>query len=268
MTKPFCEMTAEGDLPLVVTAIHAGHEARDEVAALFALDDAGRLREEDPFTDFLTAIAGNRIVVNRSRFEVDLNRPREKAVYLLSADAWGLEVWKKTPERALVERSLAEFDRFYEQAEQFLADLVRRFGYFVVLDLHSYNHLRQGPEGPPEPPEANPEVNVGTGNLDRDRWSPVVEGFIDELSRVDFQGRRLDVRENVKFRGGYFSKWIFERFGPAGCAMAVEFKKFFMDEWTGRADPDQMAAITEALRKTLPGILRNAAAVADGRSDE
>ena len=46
----------QGDQPLVATAIHNGHQARDEVTSLFAIDDATRLREEDPFTEKWTAI--------------------------------------------------------------------------------------------------------------------------------------------------------------------------------------------------------------------
>ena len=30
----------------------------------------------------------------RSRFEVDLNRPREEAVYRVPEDCWGLDVWR------------------------------------------------------------------------------------------------------------------------------------------------------------------------------
>ena len=42
---------SEGDGPIIATAIHAGHSLRPEVAALTALTDEQRLREEDPFTD-------------------------------------------------------------------------------------------------------------------------------------------------------------------------------------------------------------------------
>ena len=87
----------EGDSPLVATAIHAGHALRDEVTKLMALDEAGRLREEDPFTDQWTTVADTRLIGLQSRFEVDLNRPRAKAVYLQPEDAWGLHVWQTPP---------------------------------------------------------------------------------------------------------------------------------------------------------------------------
>ncbi|MGD9634724.1 MAG: N-formylglutamate amidohydrolase, partial [Pirellulales bacterium] len=69
-----------GDCPLVAAAIHAGHALRPAVAERVALDDAARLREEDPFTDELSKLVPTHFIGRRSRFEVDLNRPREQAV--------------------------------------------------------------------------------------------------------------------------------------------------------------------------------------------
>jgi hypothetical protein len=91
--------------------------------------------------------------------------------------------------------------------------------------------------------------------MDRNRWTPIVERFLGDLRAFDFAGRRLDVRENVKFRGGYFSQWIHESFPASGCSLAIEFKKFFMDEWTGELYPAEHQLILEALRWTIPGIL-------------
>ncbi len=103
----------KGDGPIVATAIHAGHALRPEIAALIALDEATRLREEDPFTAELARVAPIRLIALRSRFEVDLNRPRDRALYRVPADAWGLEVWRRPPPDDLVARSLAGFDAFY-----------------------------------------------------------------------------------------------------------------------------------------------------------
>ncbi len=65
---------------------------------------------------------------------------------------------------------------------------------------------------PPADEAENPQVNVGTGTMDRARWAPVVDRFIADLRAYDFPGGRLDVRENVKFRGGHFSRWVHETF--------------------------------------------------------
>ena len=124
-----------------------------------------------------------------------------------------------------------------------------------VYDLHSYNHLRAGPDGPPADPGTNPEVNVGTGSLDRERWGAVVDRFIHEMATFDFLGRALDVRENVKFKCRQLAKWTHENFPGIGCVLAVEFKKFFMNEWTGELFSEMFKAITGSLQTSIPGVL-------------
>ena len=244
-----------GEGPLVAAAIHDGHGTRPEVAGLLAVGEEERLREEDPFTEFWTTVAPSRIIGLRSRFEVDLNRPRDKAVYRVPEDAWGLQVWRGEVPEEIVQRSLEEYDAFYADVERLLSGMARRHGRFVVLDLHSYNHRRAGPDGPPADAEGNPEVNLGTGSMDREYWAPVVERFMRDLHEPQILGRGLDVRENVKFRGGHFSKWIHETFPEAGCCLAIEFKKSFMDEWTGKTDARHLEMIRKALAAAIPGIL-------------
>jgi N-formylglutamate deformylase len=243
-----------GQEPLFATALHAGHELRDDLSRLMALDESARLREEDPYTDYLATVVPNRLVPSRSRFEVDLNRTRGEAVYLAPPDAWGLKVWSEAPTEEEIEQSLEEYDEFYAELKELLTDLELRYGRFVIFDIHSYNYRRGGPDAPPEDPTTHPEVNVGTGTMERERWAPVVDRFIHDLRAFDFLGRHLDVRENVKFKGRQFAHWVHTNFPETGCVLALEFKKFFMDEWTGRVDPDQLEAIYEALRSTLPGI--------------
>lgn len=245
----------EGNGALVAAAIHDGHRLRDEVAHHSALSESERLREEDPYTGAWTEVAGTRIIASDSRFQVDLNRPRDRAVYRRPEDAWGLSLWTSGLPGDVIARSLQEYDDFYADARKVLSRVEKRHSRFIVYDLHSYNHRREGPDGPPADFEGNPEVNVGTGTLDRDRWAPVIDRFIEALRAFDYQGRRLDVRENVKFRGGHFPRWIHETFPMSGCALAIEFKKFFMDEWTGELDRSQHETIKRALAATIPVVL-------------
>lgn len=245
----------EGDGPIVATAIHDGHRIRPELEPLLALDEAGRLREEDPFTGGWTACAPTRIVVGTSRFEVDINRPPETCVYRRPEDAWGLTVWSRPLPEELAAASRAIHARYYAALGEVCERKAREHGRFVLLDLHSYNHRRDGPDGPPADPVANPEVNLGTGTVDRARWGGLVDRFRAELAACEVMGEPLDVRENVKFRGGYQSRWVHERFPGVGCALAVEFKKTFMDEWTGEPDPDHLEQIGAALAATVPGLL-------------
>lgn len=245
----------QGEGPLFAAANHSGHELRPEVAKLIALEESARLREEDPYTDQWVTIVPNSIIPFPSRFEVDLNRSLEEAFYLQPEDAWGLKIWKKTPSQEMMERSYEFYQNYYFEVRKNLEKLERRYRRFVVLDLHSYNYRRAGPKAPPEDPQKNPEINLGTGTMNRERWAPLIDRFLADLRSFDFLGRRLDVRENVKFYGRQFPKWIHENFPDSGCVLAIEVKKFFMDEWTGEPDRAQLETLGRALQSTLPGIL-------------
>ena len=239
-----------GDGPIVAIALHNGHDLRPEVAALIALDDAVRRREEDKFTERFTEVAETRIVVDRSRFELDLNRAPDDAICTSPDFCWDLEVWKHELPQSVVDDSIALHRDFYRKIHELLVDTEERYGSFVVLDLHAYNHRRGGPDAPPDDPAANPEVNIGTGSMDRERWGPLVDRFINDLAEAG----DLDVRENVKFKGRYLANYVHTNFPRTGCCPAVEFKKTFMDEHTGELDEDRLAHLVAALRATIHGL--------------
>jgi N-formylglutamate deformylase len=251
--QPLFEIVKGAD-PIIACALHDGHEVRNEVAKLFHISDADRRREEDPGTGNWTRIASTRLIARRSRFEVDLNRPRQKSVYIKSEDSWDIRVWEKDLPQALIDKSLAIYDEFYARCRKIFSELINRYGTIIVLDLHSYNHRRDGPDNPPADSMDNPEVNIGTGSLDRAYFSPLVDRFMVELAQYDFLGRTLDVRENIRFFGGHFSQWVHAAFPHQACVLAVEFKKFFMDEWSGEFIGDVYSEIPKALRATLPGL--------------
>jgi N-formylglutamate deformylase len=243
-----------GNGPVVATAIHDGHLLREDVAENMALSDTIMFREEDPFTAGWTSVGDHRIKATHSRFQVDLNRPRDKAVYINPEDAWGLQVWKSKPSADSIAASLLQYDAFYDDVRRIFSEVEKNVGHFVVFDLHSYNFLREGPLGDPADPELNPEVNIGTGTMDRERWAPLVDRFMRDLREYDYRGRSLDVRENVKFKGGQFPRWIHQTFPESACALSIEFKKFFMDEWSGVPDQEQLEEIRLALQSTIPGV--------------
>ncbi|MBL7077494.1 MAG: N-formylglutamate amidohydrolase [Kiritimatiellae bacterium] len=248
--------TEPGDGPLVATAIHDGTNVRDEVREHMVLGAGVRRREEDPFTAEWTHMAPTRIVGTRSRFEVDLNRPREKAVYYTPDDCWDLRVWRDGIPDDVAARSLRNYDAFYAMLGKIYAGLADEYGRFVVFDLHSYNHRRGGPDVPPADQTMNPDVNVGTGTMQqRATWAPVIDRFIQDLGNYDFPGGRLDVRENVRFRGGQHARWAHETFDGAVCVLSIEVKKFFMNEWSGMANPELVDEVGKALASTVPGVL-------------
>ena len=132
-----------------------------------------------------------------------------------------------------------------------LTAIERRHRHFIVLDVHSYNHRRQGPEAEPADSAEAPEVNIGTSSMDRDKWADVIDTLISAVSATTITGQPMDVRENIAFQGrGEQTRFIHEHFPDTGCAIAIEFKKTFMDEWTGKPDLEALRSL-----RTLVGSL-------------
>ena len=215
------------------------------------LSEAERLREEDPFTGQAVLDVPTHVIAHRSRFEFDLNRAPAEAVYQTVEQSWGLEVWREPPAAELVERSLAIHAAYYRMLAGLLDDVSAEHERFVLLDVHSYNHRRDGPDGAATAPEKAPDINIGTFSMPRDEWAYLVDPLMEAMAGFDFNGRRLDVRENIAFQGkGEQTRFVHQRYPGRGCAIALEFKKFFMDEWTGVPDPDELQAMREFITFT------------------
>lgn len=230
-----------GHGPVVCVALHAGHALSATASRFMQLSDEERLREEDPYTARFAPEGATLVEVSRSRFEVDLNRPRESCVYRVPDDAWGLTVYRRDAPESLFEASRRAYDVFYERMADLFDGLSEQGLPIVVFDLHSYNHRRDGARAPAAPLEGNPEVNLGTRSVDRDSWGKVIDAFCEAMTSCG-----LDVRENVKFGGGEFSRWVNGRHEGQACALAIEYKKTFMDEWTGRVDDGAVARLAAA----------------------
>lgn len=244
-----------GDGPVVATAIHDGHAIRPSLRPLLALGPDERLREEDPLTGLFTDVGDVRIRVPTSRFEVDLNRPRDGAVYARPEDCWGLQLWSSPlPERE-IERSLQRWDRFYGMVTDLLDRLLERWDAVLLIDLHSYNHRRDGADGEPAPQAGNPDIELGLTTADPARWRAVTERFSEALRATPVQGRRPDVRANVRFpTGGHFPEWVYARWGSRVCTISPEYKKIFMDEWTGTADIAALRDLQRGLRSAVDAV--------------
>ena len=186
------------------------------------------------------------IIVHRSRFEFDLNRAASDAVYRTPEQSWGLKVWNEPPDGDLVDGSLAIHAAYYRMLGDLLDGIAGDHQRFVLLDVHSYNHRRDGPEAAATPQEEAPDINIGTFSMPRDEWAFLLDPLMEEMRRFDFNGRKLDVRENVAFQGkGEQTRFVHDRYPGRGCAIALEFKKFFMDEWTGEPDPAELRAMRD-----------------------
>ena len=237
------------DGALGATPVHAGHPLRPAGARRISSELLECLREEDPFTGHAIARIPSHVIAHRSRFEVDLNRAPEAAVYRTPEQCWGLQVWRAPPDDAFVAESLRSHRAFYAMLGQLLDEVAAAHPRFVVLDVHSYNHRRDGADAAPTPQQDAPDINIGTYSMPREQWAWLLDPLIERMRGFDFGGRRLDVRENVAFEGrGELTRFVHARHPGAGCAIAIEFKKFFMDEWSGQPDPTELAAMQAFMR--------------------
>lgn len=222
-------------LPLLATAIHAGHQLPPELLKICGISEADRLREEDPYTDEAAALFPNHIVVRSSRFAIDLNRKPEKAVYLTPADCWGLPARTEALPGPLLARLRQDYASWYSLLQYQIERLLELHPFLVVLDLHSYNHRRGGPHAEPDLQEQNPDIIIGRSNL-RNKHYPAAEALCQLLDGQPFLDGILDCRQDVKFPGGQMSRWLNDRYPDRLICLAIEFKKTFMDEWSGKLD--------------------------------
>ena len=63
------------------------------------------------------------------------------------------------------------------------------------------------------------------------------------------------MRENVRFRGGHLSRHVNSAHGDRALALALEFKKTWMDEWTGERDEAHQARLVAALDAAVGPLL-------------
>ena len=101
----------------------------------------------------------------------------------------------------------------------------------------------------------NPEINVGTA-YNHPKWQSITLKLMDYLSSCVIAGHHPDVRENIVFKGGGFSQWANKRYKEKGCVVSIEFKKTFMDEWTGRGFINHILDIRTALLGLLPVLMQ------------
>lgn len=243
------------DAPIVATSIHNGHLLSKPIKDNIAINQETQLREEDPFTEHFTSIVNNRIIVHTSRFQVDLNRSRDKCFYQKPEDAWGLNVRKEKLPNFVAEKCRTSYDEFYSSVREYFEKMEEKFGKFIVLDIHSFNHKRDGIDSPPADPEKIPDIIIGTSNMPS-MWNDLIDDFQKKLEEQSYFGRNLKVGRNIRFPGGAFPRWIHDNFPDSACCIAIEFKKIFMCEWTSLLDLSALRSLREALSSTLPLLMK------------
>ena len=237
---------------ILATAIHHGHSLSPGLSDYFTLDSMQRLREEDPFTGSWTEIGDHQLIVDRSRFECDLNRSPELSLYRKPEDAWGLDLYNKALPDKIVKRSLEYYNKFYDSVDLFLNKQIELHKNFLVIDIHSYNHRRSGPNNYPAPIENNPDINLGTFYIrPKKKWKDLILKFEEKIKSFGFS-----VKHDVPFKGGDFPQWINKKLPGRLCALTVEIKKIYMDEWTGEINEPIFNQVSDALKSATDAARR------------
>ncbi len=226
--------------PLVCTAIHAGHQFRNSLKPKCELSESERLYEEDPFTDQLIQAMPITLVAKDSRYEYDLNRPLANCIY---TKAWGKNVWTKKLSVKERQKSIEKHQTYYQILDVLISQIENRFDAAIIFDVHSYNHLRRD--------EYTPTFNIGSEQIDLDRWQEVVDLTLTRLDNIELPNMPVTSKENAVFYGrGYLVSHINSRFQNT-LVLPLELKKVFMDELSGEAYPMVLQTLSQQFKDCL-----------------
>ncbi|QMU65571.1 MAG: hypothetical protein GKR88_15625 [Flavobacteriaceae bacterium] len=228
-------------VPYVCAAIHDGHQFRKELWSHCKHTEYERWYEEDPATKEM--IKTHPIVISGmdSRFEYDLNRAPENAIY---EDAWGKQLWYTPLSNKMKEKSLAKHIRFYEVVHTLISKIEHIFGVCVVYDMHSYNWKRWNREVP--------VWNLGTANVDKHRFEEDIESWCIILGKMHLPNTiKSTARINDTFQGnGYFLRYIGKSFNNT-LVLATEIAKIYCDELAQILYPEVIDVVEKYLKTEL-----------------
>lgn len=225
----------------VCGAVHDGHQFRKELWDNCLHTEYERWFEEDPETKEM--VKSNPIVIAGcdSRFEYDLNRHPNTAIY---DDAWGKQLWKSPLPENQKTKSLQKHANFYKVVHALIKKIEEKFGVCVVYDMHSYNWKRWTREVP--------TWNLGTANVDNKRFGNDIETWREILGETPFpNGIKSTSLINDTFQGnGYFLKYITQNFNNT-LVLATEIAKIYCDELAQIMYPKVVSAVEKYLRTAL-----------------
>lgn len=229
-------------VPYVCAAVHNGHQFRNALWDKCLHSEYDRWYEEDPKTKKMINSQPIVIAGRDSRFEYDLNRDPDNAIY---EDAWGKQLWKEPLTAEEKSESLEKHQNFYKVVHALIKTLELKFGCSIVYDMHSYNWKRWDREVP--------TWNLGTSNIDNDKYRKTVEAWRNQLAKINLpHAIPTTAKINDTFQGnGYFLKFITNNFNNT-LVLATEVAKIYCDEQGQIIYPEVVDAIKKGLEKQLP----------------
>ncbi|MGB5237994.1 MAG: N-formylglutamate amidohydrolase, partial [Flavobacteriaceae bacterium] len=228
--------------PYVCGAVHDGNQFRRSLWENCLHSEYERWYEEDPCTKEMVRTHPVVIAGCDSRFEYDLNRGPDSAIY---DDAWGKALWKEPLPEQEHQHSLEKHNSFYKVTHALISKIEEKYGRAIVFDMHSYNWKRWDREVP--------VWNLGTTNIDNNRFGEVVNDWRIRLSEMRLpNGLKSSAGINDTFYGkGYFLKYITDHFKDT-LVLATEIAKVYCDEYSGIIFPEVVHSVEEQLKELIP----------------
>ena len=228
--------------PYVCGAVHDGHQFRQSLWDNCLHTEYERWYEEDPCTKQMVLDHPIVIAGCDSRFEYDLNRVPDTAIY---NDAWGKKLWKSSLNKEDREFSLKKHQNFYHVVAALLSKLESKYKKVLVFDMHSYNWKRWDREVP--------TWNLGTANIDTNRFGHFAMSWSAKLGQMQLpNGIKSTSLINDTFQGnGYFLKYITQNFKNT-LVLATEIAKVYCDELTGIIYPEVVHSVEKQLKELIP----------------
>ncbi len=222
-------------------AVHDGHQFRQELWSNCMHTEYERWYEEDPATKEMVQTHPIVIAGLDSRFEYDLNRAPDSAIY---EDAWGKKLWQNPLSEEMKDKSLSKHHNFYKVVHALISKLEEKFGVCIIYDMHSYNWKRWTREVP--------TWNLGTSNIDQERFEFEIETWRHSLEKMSLpNGIPQTAKVNDTFQGnGYFLKFITQNFNNT-LVLATEIAKVYCDELKQIMYPEVVFAVENYLKKEL-----------------
>lgn len=228
--------------PYICGAVHDGEQFRKSLWENCLHTKYERWYEEDPCTKEMVQSHPIVIAGSDSRFEYDLNRGPENAIY---EDAWGKKLWKEPLSNDEKEHSLSKHNAFYQVTHALISKIEEKYSRAIVFDMHSYNWKRWDREVP--------VWNLGTTRIDNERYGNIVESWRQRLSEMKLPNEieSTSAVNNTFYGKGYFLGYITQNFKNT-LVLATEIAKVYCDEYTGIIYPEVVRSVEEHLKELIP----------------
>ncbi len=236
-------------------AMHAGNRVRSSLDHVMSATEQERFREEDPYTERFMKELPIQIIARDSRFEYDLNREANRAIYGHDRKMWGIQVWKKELNEEERNLSMAKHREFHDFMDTVVEYLLRQGKYAVLFDMHSFCYQRK--EIIPWSQDPGPEINIGSKAVNRVVFGRVIEDFKQSLSGLSIDGYPIRIAENEVFGGGYLARRLSKTYSGRLLVLAMEYKKIFMDEVTGEVYDEKLEVLIEHFKRAVEVLVQS-----------